>query len=108
MENNEIDSAEMHNFLIRRLGEREADEVMGYIHNEVQKQVSENTSSIRNEIDQWRNELKNVFATKDDAAKLQTKLVKRVSGAESTLILWTFVFWLTNIVAVLCFLKFFK
>ena len=39
--------------------------------------------------------MKNVFASKDDAANLEKKLVKRVSAAEGTLILWSFVFWFT-------------
>ena len=103
-----ISNTEIQNFLIRRLGEKEATEIMEYINTEIDKKVSEKVDASKKEIALWRDDMKNVFATKDDAAKLQTKLVKRVSGAESTLILWTFVFWLTNIVAVLCFLKFFK
>lgn len=104
----EITGAEMRNFLVRRLGEKEAAEVMGYIDTEIQKEVAQNTADIRMETVQWRNELKNEFATKEDAAKLQAKLIRRVSGAEGTLILWTFVFWLTQLVAILCFIKFFK
>ena len=52
--------------------------------------------------------MKNVFATKDDAAKLEKKLVKRVSAAEGTLILWSFVFWLTLIIAMVIIFKFMK
>ena len=101
-----ITGSEMRNFLVRRLGEKEAAEVMGYIDAEVENQVTQKTESVRTEIVQWRNEMKNVFAGKEDAVKLQTKLLRRVSSAEGTLILWTFVFWLTTLVAILCFIKF--
>ncbi|MEP6617604.1 MAG: hypothetical protein ABJA57_13535 [Ginsengibacter sp.] len=104
----EITSAEMRNFLTRRLGEKEAAEVMGYIDTAIEKEVTQKTDNLRTEITAWRNDLKNVFATKEDDLKLQTRLLKRVSSAEGTLILWSFVFWLTQLVAILCFIKFFK
>ena len=104
----EITGTEIRNFLVRRLGEKEAAEVMGYIDTEVQKLVAQKTEGVRAEVVQWRNEMKNVFATKEDGVKLQTRLIRRVSSAEGTLILWTFVFWLTTLVAILCFIKFIK
>lgn len=103
-----IPTSEIKNFLTRRLGEKEADEIMLYIDSEVNKEVSAQVDSARKEITLWREEMRTVFATKEDAKELQQKLVKRVSKAESTLILWAFVFWLTQLLAVLCFLKFFK
>ena len=103
-----INTSEIRNFLTRRLGEKEADEIMIYINSEVQKEVSLQVDSSKNEIIAWREEMRTVFASKDDAKELQQKLIKRVSKAEGTLILWAFVFWLTQLIAVLCFLKFYK
>lgn len=100
--------SEIHNFLIRRLGEKEAAEIMSYIDTEVDKEVAAKVDASKKEITLWRDDMKNVFATKDDAAVLEKKLVKRVSAAEGTLILWSFVFWLTLIVAVFCIFKFIK
>ncbi len=103
-----ISHSEIQNFLIRRLGDKEAAEIITYIDTEVDKEVALKVDAAKNEIALWRDDMKNVFATKEDAAVLQKKLVKRVSGAEGTLILWSFVFWLTLIIAVFCIFKFVK
>ena len=103
-----ISNTEIHNFLIRRLGEKEADEIMAYINTEIDKEVSEKTEASKNEIALWRNDMENVFASKDDAAKLEKKLVKRISRAEGTIILWSFVFWVTLIIAIIVIFKLIK
>ena len=103
-----LSNTEIQNFLIRRLGEKEAAEIMQYINTEVDKKVSEKTEASRNEIAVWRDEMKNVFTSKEDGAKLEKKLVKRVSAVEGTIILWSFVFWLTLIIAMVIILKFMK
>lgn len=103
-----VSRSEIKNFLVRRLGEKEADEIMVYIDDEVNKQTAAAVEASRREIALWRDDMKNVFATKEDAALLDKKLVKRISAAEGTLILWSFVFWLTLIVAVFCIFKFIK
>lgn len=101
-----LSTEEIHNFLIRRLGEKEASEIMEYIQSEIDKQVTEHGEETRLEIERWRNELKDNFATKQDAADLQKKLVKRVSKVEGTIILWAFVFWFTLIIAMYIIFKF--
>ena len=104
----DISTVEINNFLIRRLGEKEASEIMTYINNEVEKEVSAKTDTIKKEIITWREEMSKVFATKEAYEKMQIKLMKKVSGIESTLILWAFVFWITQIFAVYCIIKFVK
>ncbi|MEO6188955.1 MAG: hypothetical protein ABIO82_08220 [Ginsengibacter sp.] len=101
-----IARSEIHNFLVRRLGEKEAEEIMAYIDSEVEKEAAVNIDATKQEITLWREEMKNVFATKDDANTLQKKLTKRVSSAEGTLIMWGFVFWITVILAVFIIFKF--
>lgn len=103
-----ISNTEIHNFLIRRLGDKEADEIMDYINGEVDKQVSEKVTAFKRDTSLWGDDMKNVFATKEDAAKLEKKLIKRISTAEGTLILWSFVFWLTLIIAFIVILKIMK
>jgi hypothetical protein len=103
-----ISTVEIENFLVRRLGEKEAEEIMQYIHAEIDTKVAERVDASRKEIMQWREEMKTVFASKEDAAMLEKKLVKRVSSAEGTLILWSFVFWITLIIAMIIVLKFMK
>jgi hypothetical protein len=102
----DISTVEIHNFLVRRLGEKEASEIMTYINNEIEKEVSVKTDAIKKEITTWREEMSKVFASKEAYEKMQIKLIKKVSGIESTLILWAFVFWITQILAVYCIIKF--
>lgn len=105
---NNISNAEIKNFLVRRLGEKEADEIMSYINTEIDKKVAEKTDASKKEIALWRDDMKNVFATKEDYSKLEKKLTKRLSRAEGTLILWSFVFWLTLIIAIVVIFKLIK
>jgi hypothetical protein len=101
-----VSTSEIQNFLVRRLGEKEASEIMEYIHSEIDKQVHARVDQTKNEIVVWRNEMKNDFATKEDAALLEKRLVKRVSAVEGTIILWAFVFWFTLIIAMYVIFKF--
>lgn len=102
----DISTSEINNFLTRRLGEKEAAEIMEYINSEIDKQLLAKGDQTKNEITQWRNEMKNDFATKEDSAILQNKLIKRVSAVEGTIILWAFVFWFTLIIAMYIIFKF--
>src|SRR5690606_37809748 len=101
-----VSTSEIENFLIRPLGEQEGREIMEYVHTEIDKNVSARIAEARNESSLWRTELKTDLATKEEAATLENKLVKRVSSAEGTLILWGFVFWFTLIIAMFVIFKF--
>ena len=102
----DISNTDLENFLSRRLGDKEAAEIMVYVNEEVEKRVDTRIGESRNEITTWRNDMKNDFATKEDAVNLQNKLVKRVSAVEGTIILWAFVFWITLIIAVYVIFKY--
>lgn len=101
-----VSTSEIKNFLVRRLGEKEADEIMKYIESEINKNITAKGDETKQEIDRWRNELKNNFPTKENYANLEKKLVKRVSKVEGTIILWSFVFWVTLIIAMYIIFKF--
>lgn len=101
-----VSTAEIENFLIRRLGEKEGAEIVDYIHSEIEKKVSERIDEVKSETALWRSELKNEFYNKEDAISLEQKLVKRVSSVEGTIILWGFVFWLTTLIAIYVIFKF--
>ncbi|MDQ2718960.1 MAG: hypothetical protein M3Z26_04260 [Bacteroidota bacterium] len=88
------------------LGEKEAAEIMDYIHSEIGKQIAAKVDETKNEIALWRNQMKNDVATKEDAVNLEKRLVKRVSAVEGTIILWAFVFWFTLIIAMYVIFKF--
>jgi len=101
-----ISTSEINNFLVRRLGEKEAAEIMEYIDAEIDKEVAAKVDETNRQINLWRTEIKNDFATKEDAVNLEKKLVKRVSSVEGTIILWAFVFWFTLIIAMYVIFKF--
>ena len=101
-----VSTADIENFLIRRLGEKEGEEIMEYVHSEIDKKVSERISEVKTETALWRSELKNEFYNKEDAVALEQKLVKRVSSVEGTIILWGFVFWITTLIAIYVIFKF--
>jgi hypothetical protein len=101
-----VSTAEIRNFLVRRLGEKEADEIMEYIESEIDKNIDARGEETKLEIDRWRNELKDNFATKEDQLVFEKKLIKRVSAVEGTIILWAFVFWFTLIIAMYIIFKF--
>lgn len=101
-----VSTAEIRNFLVRRLGEKEADEIMEYIDSEIARNIEARGEETRLEIERWRNELKENFATKDDQVIFEKKLTKRVSAVEGTIILWAFVFWFTLIIAMYIIFKF--
>ena len=105
-ESSSLSTEEIHNFLVRRLGEKEAAEIMEYIRAEIDRQVVGHAEETRLEIERWRNELKDNFATKQDALDLKEKLVRRVSKVEGTIILWAFVFWFPLILAMYIIFKF--
>ena len=107
MENSSnISTAEIHNFLIRRLGEKEASEIMEYIRTEIDKAIVAKGDETKQEISLWRTEIKNSFATKEDTVKQEKKLLKRISAIEGTIILWAFGFWFTLIIAMYVIFKF--
>ena len=107
MENTpDISTSEIKNFLVRRLGEKEGQEIMDYVQSEIDKNVAARVEDAKNESALWRSELKAELATKVEASELQEKLTKRVSAVEGTIILWGFVFWITTIIAIYVIFKF--
>lgn len=107
MENStNISTSEINNFLVRRLGEKEASEIMEYIRTEIDKAIVAKGDETKQEINLWRSEIITNFATKEDAATQEKKLIKRISAIEGTIILWAFVFWFTLILAMYIIFKF--
>lgn len=102
----DISTSEIHNFLVRRLGEKEAAEIMEYIKAEIDKAIVAKGDETKQEINLWRSELKDNFSSKEDSINLEKKLIKRVSAVEGTIILWAFVFWFTLIIAMYIIFKF--
>ena len=91
-----ISDIKLFNLLKTKLGDVEAQQLVEYIHVEVGSSVEEKHQIITKDIANLRDELYRNFATKQDLAKTETKLI-----------LWAFVFWATQLGAIFAFLKFF-
>ncbi len=98
-----ISDIKLFNLLKTKLGEAEAQQLVEYIHVEVDSSVEEKHQIITKDIANLRDELYKNFATKEGIAKLELKIAK----TETKLILWAFVFWATQLGAIFAFLKFF-
>ncbi len=93
-----ISDIQLFNLLKGKFGEKDAQEFVSLIKNEV-----ENTFENK----------KDSLATKSDLAAVELKLTELISRlevaiakTESKLILWAFVFWATQLGAIFAFLKF--
>lgn len=76
-----------YDILKNRFGENEASTLIEYVEAKTEQTI---------------NQKKDVFATKEDIYKLDTKL----SEAKSELIKWMFIFWIGQTAAVLAIVKF--
>lgn len=84
-----ITDIQLFNVLKKKLGEYEAEQLVGFVKTQIQQEIQEQLPYI---------------ATKEDISKLETKIAQ----TESKLILWAFVFWVTQLGAIFTFLKFFN
>lgn len=66
------------------------------------KETSEDlTNFIDNKINQSMESLKNIFATKEDIAKLETKLDGKIKETKSEMIKWMFAFWVGQMIGII-------
>ena len=103
-----ISDIQLFNVLKTKFSEKEAEQVVSLIKKEIEE-TSENKQQIlikdidvlREDVNKdfkyFRDEIIRVFANKEDLQK-----------TKSELIMWAFVFWVTQLGAIFAFLKFFK
>lgn len=84
-----ITDIQLFNALKKKLGEQEAEQLVGFVKTQIHQDIQEQLPYI---------------ATKEDIAKLETKIAE----TQSRLILWPFVFWVTQLGAIFAFLKIFR
>ncbi len=80
-----ISEIQLFNALKEKLGEAQAEKLVGYVKSKVEEEVRSQHSEI---------------ATKDFVKS-------EISEAKFQIILWAFVFWATQLIAIFMFLKFF-
>jgi hypothetical protein len=76
-----ITEIQLFNVLKKKLGEQEAEQLVGFVQSEIKEEVKRKSETL---------------ATKEDLAKMESKLI-----------LWAFVFWATQLGAMFAFLKLF-
>lgn len=97
-----INITEVHlfNLVKSKFGEKEAEEFVSLIKEEIEETVVEKHQYISKDIAQLREDLFTHFASKE--------FVKaEISEAKFQIILWAFVFWVTQLGAIFTFLKLF-
>ena len=98
---------QLFNLLKAKFGEKEAEQVVTLIKEEIQRSTEEkqqivlkDISVLRDDMNKdfkyMRDEMSRLFSTKEDLAKTETKLL-----------LWAFVFWATQLTAIFAFMRFF-
>ncbi len=88
-----ITDIQLFNTLKKKLGEQEAEELVGFVKASIKEQVAEQVPNI---------------ATKDFVEKKIAEVESKISEAKFQLIVWAFVFWVTQLSAIFAFLKFLK
>ena len=94
-----ISDIKLFNLLKTKLGEAEAQQLVEYIHVEVDSSVEEK-HQIKNIVN-LHNELYKDFAIKEDVVSL------KIAKTKNKLIIWTFIFWATHLSAIFALLIFF-
>ena len=98
-----ISDIQLFNLLKTKLGEKEAEQFVSFVRDEDIKTVGEKQQIITKDIEILREEMRNEFsktATKDFVES-------KIADAKFQIILWAFVFWVTQLGAIFAFLKFF-
>lgn len=102
-----ISEIQLFNLLKPKLGEKEAEQFVLFVKEEVGKTVDDkqqillkDISVLRDDVNKdfkyLREEITRVFATKEDLQKIKSELL-----------LWAFVFWATQLGAIFAFMKIF-
>lgn len=109
-----ISDVRLFNLVKNKFGEKEAEEFVSLIKEEIEKTVSVKHEFVTKDIANLREELFTYFASKEFVEKkisgVEIKISDvetKISEAKFQIILWAFVFWVTQLGAIFAFLKFF-
>lgn len=87
-----ITEIQLFNVLKKKLGEQEAEQLVGFVQSEIKEEVKRKSE---------------ILATKEDLIEAKGSLETKLAQMESKLVLWAFVFWATQLGAMFAFLKLF-
>ena len=95
-----ITDIRLFNLIKTKFGEKEAEEFVALVKDEIDEKVDVKHEFITKDIAHLREDLFTHFASKEFVEA-------KISEAKFQIILWAFVFWITQLGAIFAFLKFF-
>ena len=95
-----IASIDIFEVLKGKLGEAEAKILV--------KEMEKIDASVNIKIDHKFEEAKSILSTKEDLANLRGELKTEIANSKADLIKWMFIFWASQLIAMITFLKLFK
>lgn len=109
-----ISDIRLFNLMKSKFGEKEAEEFVSLVKEEIEETVSIKHESVSKEIAglredflSLREDLFNHFASKEFVEKKISQVETKIAEAKFQIILWAFVFWVTQLGAIFAFLKIF-
>jgi len=102
-----IKEIQLFNLIKTRFGEKEAEEFVSLIKEEIEETIVEKHQYISKDISRLREDLFNHFASKEFIEKKVSEVEIKISESKFQIILWAFVFWVTQLGAIFAFLKIF-
>ena len=102
-----ITDIRLFNLVKTKFGEKEAEEFVALLKEEIEETVVAKHEFATKDIANLRNDLVNYFASREFVEKKISGVETKISDAKFQIILWAFVFWVTQLGAMFTFLKFF-
>jgi hypothetical protein len=102
-----IKEIQLFNLIKTRFGEKEAEEFVSLIKEEIDETIVERQQYISKDISRLREDLFSHFASKEFVEKKVSEVEIKISESKFQIILWAFVFWVTQLGAIFAFLKIF-
>jgi hypothetical protein len=102
-----ISDIRLFNLMKNKFGEKEAEEFVSLVKEEIEETVAIKHESVSKDIASLREDLFNHFASKEFVEKKISQVETKIAEAKFQIILWAFVFWVTQLGAIFAFLKFF-
>ncbi len=103
-----ITDIRLFNLIKNKFGEKEAEEFVALVKDEITEVTTQKHEYITKDISNLRDDLFTHFASKDFVESKISEVEAKISEAKFQIILWAFVFWVTQLGAIFAFLKFFR
>lgn len=103
-----ISDIRLFNLVKSKFGEKEAEEFVSLVKEEIEETVASKHEIVTKDIASLKEDLFKYFASKELLEKRISDVEIKISESKFQIILWAFVFWVTQLSAIFAFLKFFE